>query len=923
MEMALPKLHSIIGFRCDIENAIHFLSEDTLLYPAGNVYVLHNIQNNTQKFLKDNKLNKAFYAALDSESKLLALLIPGKRRAFVALFNLSTLERVASLSYDRMTSKTMVCFCFSPDGRHVLAQTGPPDWQMILWDWNKNDIICVYEPLNLKKDCEIFQVTFHPKDFSQVCSVGKKTLRTYRISGGNFKQFIFQRYEEEEVNYLCHVWFSKSKIAIGSNDGRILVIENNEEVDEILVTDEYCQDPNKGGLARRQLLERVLNDVNPINRLVATDKRILALCGHRLVAVYEIEKATIKHIPLGVIELPSNEMEEDEDEKITNLIVNPKGKLVVINTNQGRLCSFAFETEEWEKCFREKFLNFLQPNLVGGIRDLDVCIQKQLVAFCTPNFFHFWDYKKQKLELRQFIHQELFSMSVHPSGNYVVAGCGDKLRFFAVFLNELRTLKEYPIRESDQCSFSEGGHLFACTSGYVICIYSTITLDIIAKLKGHFGAVRSILWTEADTSILSCAEDGAFYKWNVQSGTRVQDIVERSCNYYAMFVAENGNVYITCSDKTIKELKNFKNSRSIECNTLVTSCIPSLCNKKIYLGTSEGNLRMEAQPLQEILEGEEHMAHLGEVTKMKLSYDGTLLASSGADGTLCFWQVEHEAQPETVLFTATFTTKEEVQEQIEKIDQLQNYIEELRIDRAYQLRKKSEQNDKYIANLSKKFTEDIDNLKKEIEKLIEGISEMKKKHELEIVDLEEKHRKDFEKQEEEHRGKLIVQYERIEKIQNQSKYELQDVKERSEKTMNDLQEVSRRKCEDYEKKLKKYEEELKEIKEIRQEEERTWQLYIDEKEQELNEEIIKMKADYDKQLKTRKESLLLYRTELNIMKSRIASLKSEIEHNRIHNEKQEQEIGSLKDVIEDLIKKEDVYKNEIDYRNKSIILRVI
>ena len=43
-----------------------------------------------------------------------------------------------------------------------------------------------------------------------------------------------------------------------------------------------------------------------------------------------------------------------------------------------------------------------------------------------------------------------------------------------------------------QCSFSNGGHLFAAVHGNVIQLYSSTTFENVGNLKGHNGKVENV-----------------------------------------------------------------------------------------------------------------------------------------------------------------------------------------------------------------------------------------------------------------------------------------------------------------------------------------------------------------------------------------------------------------------------------------------
>ena len=106
-----------------------------------------------------------------------------------------------------------------------------------------------------------------------------------------------------------------------------------------------------------------------------------------------------------------------------------------------------------------------------------------------------------------------------------------------------------------QCSFSNGGHLFAAVHGNVIQIYSSTTFENAANLKGHNGKVRSVVWSADDSKIVSCGMDGAVYEWETYTGKRVGESVLKSCSYTSVAITpECKTTFAVGSDRTLKEI---------------------------------------------------------------------------------------------------------------------------------------------------------------------------------------------------------------------------------------------------------------------------------------------------------------------------------------------------------------------------------
>ena len=67
------------------------------------------------------------------------------------------------------------------------------------------------------------QVSFNPQDSTQLCVIGERLFKLFRYSEESLKQFAFTKVEPQ--NYLCHAWISEDRILLGTDCGKIQLIE--------------------------------------------------------------------------------------------------------------------------------------------------------------------------------------------------------------------------------------------------------------------------------------------------------------------------------------------------------------------------------------------------------------------------------------------------------------------------------------------------------------------------------------------------------------------------------------------------------------------------------------------------------------------------------------------------------------------------
>lgn len=85
----------------------------------------------------------------------------------------------------------------------------------------------------------------------------------------------------------------------------------------------------------------------------------------------------------------------------------------------------------------------------------------------------------------------------------------------------------------------------------------------MSNLKGHNGKVRSIVWSQDDTRIVSCGADGAVYEWEVLTSKRIAENVLKLCNYTSVVITADGKTsFAVGSDKKLKEISDSQVNHS-------------------------------------------------------------------------------------------------------------------------------------------------------------------------------------------------------------------------------------------------------------------------------------------------------------------------------------------------------------------------
>ena len=177
------------------------------------------------------------------------------------------------------------------------------------------------------------------------------------------------------------------------------------------------------------------------------------------------------------------------------------------------------------------------------------------------------------------------------SGMYILAGFSDKLRLMNLLIDDIKTFREFKFKNSTSCSFSCGGHLLAAVSHNKIAIFSSVNFKNMVNLNGHDGKVTSITWSKDDQFLVSCAEDGSLYQWDVAEGKRIHETVMKQCAYSDVSIdpGNSGIIYAVGSDKTIKQIKESQILKEVDLHTITLSAVAlSHGGNMLFTGGSTG-----------------------------------------------------------------------------------------------------------------------------------------------------------------------------------------------------------------------------------------------------------------------------------------------------------------------------------------------
>ena len=518
---------------------------------------------------------------------------------------------------------------------------------------------------------EVAQADFNPNDANVICVTGNGMLKVLKVAEGTFKA-IPLGFKREAQQYTCHVWLPGDQLVACTAFGEVLLFANfefkavlvaadGEAIHSIAAAGSGFVVGGKGGTLR--VFER------------AEDPREWYVCRK----TYRVE---------------------GDDSAIVSVAVAPSEETLVCSSASHMSYSFALGSTDLLRSSDPgfRYFEFLTGSEAHGpspvspsaaINDMDVCIWKPLLISCgRDHCVRLWNYEERTVELSKRFHEEPLSVALHPSGFFAVVGFSDKVRLLSVLMNDLATIKEFPVKTCRVASFSQGGHVFAIANQSAIQVFDTYTCALRLQLRGHQQAVRAISWADRDRRLVSTGKDGNVFLWDARTGQRIEESMQPRTTFVAAALAGDASapssrLFAVAADMTIRSFSaaNMGPEIQLQSNEEVSCLVAAPNGRTLFVGTagspgtlvsymlkdqrfpgknatqiataekaaSEGGERAEPAPENKgtfppplpaaSVESQVVGAHSTATTAMCLSNDGRLLFSGGDDGSLCIFEV--------------------------------------------------------------------------------------------------------------------------------------------------------------------------------------------------------------------------------------------------------------------------------------------
>ncbi|PIK34047.1 hypothetical protein BSL78_29131 [Apostichopus japonicus] len=174
-ESGLPEnimnLEHSFGYDCHKMSNLHMVDPDTVLFAAGNVLQILNLQTSEQKYIR----SMSGVASVHPSGKYFVVAEKGEMPN-IAIYQFPSLRLYRILRGG--TEKAYSFVDFNPSGTLLASVGSYPDFMLTVWDWEQEKTMLRTKAFSQ----DVFRVTFSPENEGQLTSSGTGHIRFWKMA---------------------------------------------------------------------------------------------------------------------------------------------------------------------------------------------------------------------------------------------------------------------------------------------------------------------------------------------------------------------------------------------------------------------------------------------------------------------------------------------------------------------------------------------------------------------------------------------------------------------------------------------------------------------------------------------------------------------------------------------------------------------
>lgn len=547
---------------------IQFTLKDEVIYTAAAVLVIHDYKTNKQKFLRFPDKVEISYVITSGNRKYLGLAeTTNQERTVINTYELATLKKRNSVQFPAdIPTKKVAAMSFTNDAYGLAILTKEPDAYILLVYFDKNQVMGRVS--HSTHQLAIARcIACSPIDTGMVAIGGDLTFKLVNKTEKGFAPI--GSIKGDGVTITSMAWLTNDVLVAGTDEGDLFIVESGDlkliyvahQVTLIDLSNIQCGGGDDGEDSKKEmqtmLQERRKSSTSKVKgespvQCLTHFKNGFCFALNNCVHVFRKEAATFKKttvitIPILYYDPPLYRIQE--------LAINKTEETCIVTCQHSQI--YIGELFVPESVIVNDDLEFRplgEPLHIDRIIGMSTCAWKPIVVTASNDqTIRIWNFATGHVELVKKFLVDIVVISVHPSGLFVAVGFCDQLRLMDIMLDDLKVIKSYNFPKCQEAVFSNKGHLLAASYGTKISIVSVFTFDVLQTLVGHNGLILSMSWCEDDLSLVSAGVDGAIYQWDIFSGKRTNEVVQKGIEYRGVATLQN-NIFAITNSGALREI---------------------------------------------------------------------------------------------------------------------------------------------------------------------------------------------------------------------------------------------------------------------------------------------------------------------------------------------------------------------------------
>lgn len=456
----------------------------------------------------------------------------------------------------------------------------------------------------------------------------------------------------------------------------------------------------------------------------------------------------------------------------------------------------------------------------------------------------------------------------------------------------LQIVKTYNFPHCNDVRYSNLGHLMAAAYDNNISVTSVYNLNVVIQLKGHNGTVQSVAWTRTDKYLISGGAEGAIYQWDIETGARLQEIVQKGTSYVSVVCTFNEPMIIyAATDKgTIREFQHAILQREITVPMRnkgpITEMIMSRSDLIVFIADHEGGLFNMQMPLFEA--GGGTMTNFrffdGPVNKLRFTYDCSMLVAISKRGTVAIWSMDNVEKRMPVIDQDLLKSSEvliprtQLADKIEQITSLELRLRQQAEEFEYQLSQNEIFDGQQLQEVHRSYCNALEELKELNNEIVSRHTEEMNHITFQINDIKQEHRGAMDLLANQYSERMLIEYQKFTNLRENMLELRESYEQKLKNSTGTLQDTIEALENDYKKQLDERKDIIRELMKEMQDKKDEFIKYCQEVEAENDRNMVSTQTEYENKLTTERNETQMWRGKAGVLQKKYESQSREIDN---------------------------------------------